>query len=339
VAAAAVPAALAETFLEALRNRSSLAPVVGLQTSKPPRGGECATFIAQVRTRCKPNRPRVPRISWGMSTAPELPVTAIVAPGATPARWAIVLPGIYGRGRNWTTVSRQAAARRPEWGLALADLRLHGDAPPFPPPHTLAAVAGDVAALARAMAGRGQPVAAVIGHSFGGKVALSLAPALMGVRQIWVVDSTPETRPPSGSAWEMLAIVRALPERFASRADAVDALEHQGLSAGVATWMATNLRREGDGFVWTLDFDAMEALLQDFFATDLWPIVESPPPGVALHFVKGNQSSTLSESACDRIGALQAQGAAVHLHRVQSGHWVHTENPAAMVDLLAAHLD
>ena len=62
----------------------------------------------------------------------------------------------------------------------------------------------------------------------------------------------------------------------------------------VAAWMASNLRREGDGLVWALDWGAMEALLRDFFVRDYWSVVEAPPPGLAIHFIKATESSRLS---------------------------------------------
>ena len=64
--------------------------------------------------------------------------------------------------------------------------------------------------------------------------------------------------------------------------------------------MATNLVREGGGFVWTLDFDAMERLLRDFFVTDLWPVVESPAPEHDIHIVKASESSAISNAAVKR---------------------------------------
>ena len=249
-----------------------------------------------------------------------------------------MLHGIYGRGRNWSTVVKQAAAQRPEWGFRLTDLRLHGDSPAGEPPHTLAACAGDVDALAQEMHTRGEPGRAVIGHSFGGKGALARAPNIDGLEQIWVIDSTPAMRTPGGSAWEMLDLLRSLPTRFGTRGVAVAALEARGLASGVAAWMATNLRAEGGELVWILDFDAMEALLQDFFATDLWRTVEAPPDRLVVHIVKAEESSTLDAAACARIEAAAGATGRVHLHRVAGGHWVNSENPSAIVDLLAAHL-
>lgn len=265
---------------------------------------------------------------------------SLVAPGgAEPRRTVVMLHGIYGRGRNWAAIARALAVRRPDRASALVDLRLHGASPAFAPPHTVAACAGDLRALI-AQAPWPVPADAVVGHSFGGKVALSLLadgiPAPLA--QVWIVDSTPAPAEPDGSAWSMLDVVRALPQRVGSRADAIHGLTRGGVAPDVAAWMASNLRRDGDGLVWALDWDAMEALLRDFFVRDYWAVVETPPPGIELHFVKATRSSRLSEEGCARIEAAGRATGRVHLHRVEGGHWVHADNPQAVTDLLAAKL-
>jgi len=102
--------------------------------------------------------------------------------------------------------------------------------------------------------------------------------------------------------------------------------------------MASNLVHEAGRYRWRLDFDGMEALLRDFFATDLWQVVEDPPAGTVLHFVKANDSHVLSEDGCARIEAAGARHGRAHLHRVAGGHWVHVENPDAVLGLLLTHL-
>jgi esterase len=267
-----------------------------------------------------------------------LHVTPLHADGHDPARWFVVLHGIYGRGRNWASVARDVVSHRPAWGALLVDLRLHGDSRGFAPPHTVGRAANDVRGLLEGRAGDG-PVPVVLGHSFGGKVALALAPMLANtLDQVWLIESTPAARPASGSAWNMLEIVRALPTRFASRAEAVDAIEAAGMTRDVAAWMATNLRNTQNGFEWQLDFDAMEALLRDFFALDLWPLVENPPGHLHVHVVKAEESSTLDEDACARVLEAGRRNGRVHLHRVAGGHWVNADNPGALVQLLTREL-
>ena len=270
--------------------------------------------------------------------APTLFTTPI---GATPAarQRIVMLHGIYGRGRNWQAIAREVTAARPDWSALLVDLRLHGDSPAFDPPHTLQGAAEDVRRVIESTTEGAPPVGAVLGHSFGGKVALALgASPPSSVRQIWVVDATPGAHAPRGSAWDMLARVRSLPATFPSRADAVAALEAKGWPNGVATWMATNLRHADGAFRWMLDLDAMESLLHSYFETDLWSVIESPPPSIDLHVVKAQGSNTIDEAACARITAAEAQHGRVHLHRVDGTHWLNADNPKALVALLADHL-
>jgi esterase len=266
--------------------------------------------------------------------------TLVVPERGVPRHTAVLVHGIYGRGRNWAAIARGITGARPEWAAALVDLRLHGASPAMQPPHTVAACAGDLRQLIAEAPGWPAPASAVIGHSFGGKVALALLAdaAPPALSQVWIVDSTPAAGEPDGTAWRMLEVVRSMPARFATRTEAVDGLTAAGIAPDVAAWMATNLRREGDALTWALDWDAMEALLRDFFVRDLWSVVEAPPPGVALHFIKGTQSSRLSEDACARVDAAGRATGRVHLHRVEGGHWIHADNPTAVTALLTAAL-
>jgi pimeloyl-ACP methyl ester carboxylesterase len=245
-----------------------------------------------------------------------------------------MLHGIYGRGRNWLGIARALVVSRPEYGCWLIDLPHHGNSGPAKHGDTVSGLAADVGDW---LAAQGLVPNVILGHSYGGKVALAMAPGLTAnPLQVWIIDSTPETRPPSGSAWEMLRIVRELPASFQSRDEAVGVLADRGLAIEVAQWMSTNLARDGDRFVWRLDFDAMERLLVDFFTTDLWPIVEHPPATLDLHFLKASKSNALSAGAVGRLEA--AAGPRLHLHHRDGGHWIHAESPAAVTELLVAHL-
>src|SRR4051812_7754159 len=98
--------------------------------------------------------------------------------------------GIFGAGSNWRGIARKINERRPEWGIVLVDLRLHGRSEAGTPPHTLAACADDLLPVIAE-----HDITAIAGHSFGGKVVLAtrgLAPA--GLRQTWVLDASPSTR-------------------------------------------------------------------------------------------------------------------------------------------------
>ncbi len=263
----------------------------------------------------------------------------ILEPGSDVRTWLYFLHGFYGAGRNWRSVARRVVDARPRWGAVLVDLCLHGRSRGSGPPHTVMACASNVRSSARGQVG--PPATALLGHSFGGKVALSYLrapPDDMPVpRQIWVVDSTPSARVPGGSATRMLGVVRSLPESFASRSEAVAGLVEAGFAEPVALWMTTNLERSGERYVWRLDFEALEELLEDFFRTDLWDVVEDPPVGAEIRFIRASDSDILTESDCERVREA-GRHRPVHLHVVEGGHWLNADNPEALVRLLVDHL-
>jgi hypothetical protein len=153
-----------------------------------------------------------------------------------------------------------------------------------------------------------------------------------------VVDSPPGARPPGGSAWEVLDALRRTPGPFPGREEGVAALQSAGVAEPIARWLGTNLVAGPDGHGWRIDADDMEALLRDFFRSDLWPVIEAPPARIEVHVVKAEESSALDEEACRRVEAAATRTGRVHLHRVAGGHWVNADNPDALLGLLEAAL-
>jgi pimeloyl-ACP methyl ester carboxylesterase len=255
------------------------------------------------------------------------------ADGAT--SWLYVLHGIFGAGRNWGTVARRLVRERPDWGVMLVDLREHGASRGFPPPHTVAAAARDLTPLAEHT---GRHPRAVLGHSFGGKVALEYAaPSPPGLDQVWVIDSTPAAGEPAGHAWRMLALIRRLPPRFASRSELIDALIAEGFAQPVAQWMATNLEPADGGYRWRFDLDAVEALIRDFFRSDEWSVVENTAPGPAIRFVRATASDVMTDDVVQRIRRA-GPGRRVRLDSLTGGHWLNADNPDGLIDLLCPGL-
>ncbi len=252
--------------------------------------------------------------------------------GEHASRRLLVLHGIYGAGRNWASFARDLSTARPEWGAILVDLRLHGHSRGFEPPHLLSTCVHDLVDLAAHLGARPD---AILGHSFGGKVALMAAPAL-GPEQVWVIDSTPSKRTPGGSAMRMLQALRGLPDRYESRAAGVAALEAEGFASPVAHWMGTNLELVDGVFTWRFSIDDMESLLDDFFRRDVWDVVEAPPAGLELHFVRASESDVLRSDELERIRNVPS--GRVHGHEIHGGHWLHQDNPDGLLDLVASSL-
>jgi len=277
--------------------------------------------------------------------APLLSYTSVYERGVPyPRRWALVLHGILGTKSNWRAQMRRVVAQHPEWGALLVDLRNHGESRGFAPPHTLAAGADD---LARLVASLDLRIDAVIGHSYGGKVAMAYARAARGdLARLVVVDSTPSARPEARGSEETLRIVRLLEELrgvFAKREDFVEALLARGLTRDLATWLAMNLERvpgEAAGYRFGIDVAAVRAMLDDYFLEDLWEIVEAPEGRMRVEMIVGERSTVLDAGDRARLAAAALrQPARVRVHVVAgAGHWVHVDAPDATIALLVESL-
>lgn len=265
------------------------------------------------------------------------------AKDASPTRAMLFLHGILGRGNNWRSHARRFVDARPDWAAVLVDLRLHGDSLDVRPPHTLASCARDLRELPIAL-----PIRGAVGHSFGGKVALALAAELEGEREddvldeLWVIDSTPSARPDrrgSEDVLRVIAMLRELPRDHAERSDFVAAIRERGFSEMLARWLATSLVRRTDtgareGWRYPVDLDAIEAMLDDYFARDLWDAV--PRAAHDTFFVIGGRSGVFDTADRERAHELAARHEAVHLEVFEeSGHWLHVEEPDRLSDLLA----
>ncbi len=262
---------------------------------------------------------------------------------STPARWMLILHGIYGSGANWRTFARKLTGRRPDWGMVLVDLRMHGRSVSAPPPHTVAAAAADLVELSARLAGEGIEVQAVCGHSFGGKVALEYrARAGSELVQTWVLDSSPSARPgaldePDNLVARVLAMLSELPDSFASREEFIGRAKEHGFPTALGQWLAMNLERRGDGYGSRLDPGAMGDLLRDYYALDSWPALSTGSSEVRA--VLAGKSSALSAEERELFDAAAMRATHLHVSRIEgSGHWIHIEAPAALLDIMAAGL-
>lgn len=179
-----------------------------------------------------------------------------------------------GSHRNWVTFVRRMAVAYPAWRFVLPDLRGHGESmgPAFEAPHTVEACAEDVAALFLEHDERRPD--AIIGHSFGGKVALRLAQLVTqrqhaeqmeeeegdfnagvhaGHVQVWVLDTVPGVwktlakDPDPDSIVRVLDYVRRVPLPIASREWLSDFFVDAGFSPTATGWLTTCVRRHAAG--------------------------------------------------------------------------------------------
>lgn len=264
-----------------------------------------------------------------------------------------LLHGILGSNRNWRSFARRLVAARPEWQAVLVDLRCHGESTHLAPPHSLTACANDLIRLEAAL---DRPFDLVIGHSFGGKVALEWG-QLSSHRLVstFVLDSPPgatSTRVRNSLASDtggrldtdtsaverVISVIGDVPMPVSDRRDVSQFLEQQGFSRGLAAWMTTNVRREGSALHWAFDLDGVVALLADYREQDYWDLVEHPPDGLYVTQVWAAQSDRwLADDLAQLRNIEHPQSRVVSLDK--AGHWLHVDNAAGLLEILDRGLE
>mgnify|MGYP000314191116 CR=1 FL=1 len=281
-----------------------------------------------------------------MPPTPFLPHHALVtAPGASPARYLLMLHGILGSGANLRSFARRLAQAHPGWGFVLVDLRMHGLSQGAPPPHTVRSAAED---LLRLGARLGLSIDGVLGHSFGGKVALEVlrqagsAAGPLPLEHVVTLDSNPGVREPPRSGDSAVAIIEllgSLPPTFPSRAAFVDAVVGHGRSRALAQWLAMSTEPlPGGGVRFALDLGEIRALIGDYFASDLWTTVAAPPGAARVHLVIAERATSYSAEDTARARELAQSSERVTVDLLPTDHWIHAEDPEGVLRVLLARI-
>jgi len=244
--------------------------------------------------------------------------------GAGPA--LAILHGLFGSGRNWATIARRLGAFRRVLAL---DLRNHG-ASPWAVTMDYPAMAEDVRATLHAL---GHREYALLGHSMGGKVAMTLAlhhPS--EVERLVVADIAPVTYP-----LHHLNLVQAMRgldlATITHRGDADLRLAAAVPDAAERGFLLQNLLFDDARPRWRLNLEAIEhelPRLVDFPA----PAPGTVYPGPTL-FVAGSRSDYVRPEHEAAVRALFPQA---RIERIDAGHWLHAEQPLRFLALVEPFL-
>ena len=244
---------------------------------------------------------------------------------------------------------RDRVQEHPAWQVLLIDLRSHGDsaapARAGSGPASVDSAALDILRLLRHL--RLFPTM-LVGHSFGGKVVLSMVEQfganLPKPVTAWVLDTVPGEVQAGvltdgrivDHPRDLIRALQGMPTPVPSRQHAVAALQRAGFSDAVAKWVATNLRPAAAGvaggdLAWTFDLAGIAAMYEPYEGKSHWPLLEAPPMGLRVHFVRAENSSFRWQGSDAR--RIEALGHRVHL-LADAGHWVHTDNPRGLLDIM-----
>lgn len=241
----------------------------------------------------------------------------------------LVLHGLLGQGRNWAGLAKTLAARR---RVLLVDLRDHGRSPHHAET-SYPAMAADLSALLDRL---GLERASFVGHSMGGKVAMTLACTRPErVERLVVVDVAPVDYGPSAEFERFLRAMLAIdPSGFSRRSEVEAALAEAVPDPRVRAFLASNLELRDGRLAWLPNLPGLLAALPALagFPPDLPPA----PPSLPVLAIRGGRSGyvrTEHEPPFRRLfPGLRLETVA------DAGHWVHADAPAAVLRLLERFL-
>ncbi len=240
----------------------------------------------------------------------------------------LILHGFLGSSGNWHSLARNAFGSR--FQVFALDARHHGRSP-HPPGFSHALMAGDVQAF---MDAQGLEDAVLLGHSMGGKTAMTFALAHPErTRALVVADMAPRAYPPHHTA--ILDALNGVPlDRLASRQEVDAWLARRIPDWGVRQFLLKSLApAPGGGYRWLFN---LPVLTEQYAGVVEAVPAGAPYTGPAL-FVRGEKSDYVTER--DRPDIEKLFPAAELVTIPDAGHWVHAEAPDAFARAVLSFLD
>lgn len=233
----------------------------------------------------------------------------------------LILHGLFGARGNWSSIAKRLAQ---DARIVTADLRNHGDSP-----WTGSMAYSEMAAdLERLLDTLGLDEAAVVGHSMGGKAAMTLALTRPDrVSRLMVVDMAPVAYGTRLGAY-VDAMQRLPVERIERRQDADARLAEDIPETAIRQFLLTNLETDpAGGMRWRINLDVLGREMATIAGIEELP--EAVPFDGPTAFLRGGRSDYVRDS---HLPVIRRYFPAATLDTVEdAGHWVHAEKPEDFV--------
>ena len=244
--------------------------------------------------------------------------------GPADATPLLIAHGLFGSGRNWGVISKRLSAARP---VIAVDMRNHGSSPRTEV-HDYPSMAADLAEVIEA---EGRPCH-VLGHSMGGKAAMTLAlsrPEL--VVRLVVADIAPVAY--GHSQQQFIDAMRSVDlSRVTRRSDAEAQLAAAGVEPALQSFFTQSL--DVAGRAWRLNLDTLEAEMANVLS---WPEALTGPFEGETLFLTGAESHYVKPEYRAKMRALFPNS---HFAKIPgAGHWLHAEKPREFEAAVATFLD
>jgi pimeloyl-ACP methyl ester carboxylesterase len=235
----------------------------------------------------------------------------------------LIAHGLYGSARNWGVIAKRLSDERQ---VVAVDMRNHGFSP-WSADHRYPDLAADLAEVIAAFGGKMD----VLGHSMGGKAAMTLA---LGhperVNRLIVADIAPVAY--THTQLPFIKAMRAVDlDSVERRSDAEAQLADAGVDPALQSFFTQSLDLPNKR--WRLNLDALADQMPEIMS---FPRIEGQWDGPAL-FLTGAASDYVLPEHRDRIRALFPQAKFARIPG--AGHWLHAEKPREFEAAVRAFLN
>lgn len=240
----------------------------------------------------------------------------------------IILHGLFGSSGNWRSIARQLSKAHRVFTVGL---RNHGESP-HADSMRYEEMADDVAAL---MDTNGVNKAVLLGHSLGGKVAMTFALERPGRTQALI----PVDISPVAYGHRLEGLIQALQDlplnTLASRREADDHLKSRIGDPVLRGFLLQNLIMRNGQFHWRLHLTGIQSNMDDLLGFPEFP-TQVRYLGPAC-FIRGGESHYLRSEHIPLIKARFPQAQVTTL--AEAGHWPHVERPEAFLEAVNTFLE
>jgi esterase len=240
----------------------------------------------------------------------------------------LVLHGLFGSGKNWHSQMRRLAAN---FEVFCIDLRNHGQS--FHADEmNYSLMAEDVARLMNRL---GLDGCRILGHSMGGKVAMTLAiqqPALLS--RMIVADIAPVAYHHDYD--DLIEPIRALElDSFESRTQIDHALRPHIPEDQLRAFLLQNLVRSESVWRWRVNWPVIQREMDSL--TGFEPLKSDWVVDLSTLFIRGANSDYVGGAEIDVI---ERHFGNVEIATIEgAGHWLHAENPVEFARLAIDFLE
>ena len=223
----------------------------------------------------------------------------------------VIAHGLYGSGRNWGVIAKRLSDERQ---VIAVDMRNHGSSPRNAV-HDYPSLASDLAEVIGEFGGK----ADVIGHSMGGKSAMTLALThAQAVNKLIVADIAPVAY--THTQIQFIEAMRAVDmNKVERRSDAEAQLAELGVEKALQSFFTQSLDLTEKR--WRLNLDGLADQMPNIMG---FPDLNTSWAGPTL-FLSGAASDYVLPEHRERIKALFPQARFAKIPG--AGHWLHAEKP------------